>query len=328
MLEESARQVFDTHCGPDVVRAIEAGGPVGTLWQELESVGFADALRPETGGGAGLSWSDVGVVLMQAGAYALPVPLGQTMAMRAVMSGTDISGPITIAPVPAQRTKDGVFLRTVPFGRVAAATVAMVEGDWVLLPVGSAQVTPAPVHGSLTADLTWMATPAPTPLPGIDWVALGALLTAVTMAGTMMRVLDMTVAYVVDRQQFGKPIGRQQAVQQQLAVMAEEVYAARMAASLGLSLPDIRTGAALAKSRVSEAAAKVGPIAHAVHGAIGIAAETDLNLFTRRLIEGRTHYGNANHWYKVLGQAALDSGQGPFEHVDALARTKRLPRDI
>jgi alkylation response protein AidB-like acyl-CoA dehydrogenase len=45
----------------------------------------------------------------------------------------------------------------------------------------------------------------------------------------------MTVAYAGDRAQFGKPIAKLQAVQQQLAVMAEQVVMARMAAQLGCS---------------------------------------------------------------------------------------------
>ena len=44
-------------------------------------------------------------------------------------------------------------------------------------------------------------------------------------------------------------------------------------------------------------------MAHAVHGAIGITAELDLQLYTRRLHEGRADYGAEGHWHRVVGGA-------------------------
>jgi acyl-CoA dehydrogenase len=94
--------------------------------------------------------------------------------------------------------------------------------------------------------------------------------------------------------------------------MAEQVFAARIAAELGCAgagagpLPQ-PLRAAVAKARASEAAAIVAPIAHAVHGAIGITAELDLQLHTRRIHEWRADYGSELHWNRVLGRALLDA---------------------
>ena len=115
------------------------------------------------------------------------------------------------------------------------------------------------------------------------------------MAGAMQRVLEATLAYANDRAQFGKSIGKFQAVQQQLSVMAEQVFAARMAAEIGCAGDGIAPHplrAAVAKARASEAAEKVVAIAHAVHGAIGVTAEYDLQLHTRRLQEWRADFGS------------------------------------
>ncbi|MDQ6640444.1 MAG: hypothetical protein M3Z15_12395, partial [Pseudomonadota bacterium] len=68
--------------------------------------------------------------------------------------------------------------------------------------------------------------------------------------------------------------------------------------------------AALAKARTSEAAALVAPMAHAVHGAIGITAELDLQLYTRRLHEGRADFGAETHWNRILGRALLAADAG------------------
>lgn len=142
---------------------------------------------------------------------------------------------------------------------------------------------------------------------GLDDTAR-ALLLAAAISGAADRVLAMTVVYAGERSQFGKPIGRQQALQQQLAVMAEDCVAVRMAVELGAAsdTPDpLRVAAA--KSVASAAAPRVANTAHAVHGAIGISAEYDLQLYTRRLHEWRVALGAETRWNRDLGHALLAS---------------------
>jgi acyl-CoA dehydrogenase len=59
--------------------------------------------------------------------------------------------------------------------------------------------------------------------------------------------------------------------------------------------------AAIAKHGASLAAGQVAAIAHAVHGAIGISEEYDLQLLTRRLHGWRLADGSEGHWAGVLG---------------------------
>ena len=93
--------------------------------------------------------------------------------------------------------------------------------------------------------------------------------------------------------------------------MAEQVWAARMAAQLafqgrdGLPQPLL---AALGKARASLAVARVADIAHAVHGAIGVTEEYDLQLYTRRLREWRLAAGSESHWHARIGAHALADG--------------------
>lgn len=69
--------------------------------------------------------------------------------------------------------------------------------------------------------------------PGAEAAAAAqAVLHAAAIAGAADRLLAMCVDYAGQRVQFGRPIGRQQALQQQLAVMAEDVVAARLACEL------------------------------------------------------------------------------------------------
>jgi alkylation response protein AidB-like acyl-CoA dehydrogenase len=135
------------------------------------------------------------------------------------------------------------------------------------------------------------------------------LLLAAALAGAADTVLRMTVAYANDRVQFGKPIGRQQALQQQMAVMAEDCVAMRIAveqaAGRGQWPDPLR--AAVAKTIAAAAAPRIANTAHAVHGAIGISAEHDLQLFTRRLHEWRLDGGSETMWNRAIGRAVLDS---------------------
>lgn len=133
------------------------------------------------------------------------------------------------------------------------------------------------------------------------------LLLAAAISGAADRVLTMTAGYANERNQFGKPIGRQQALQQQIAVMAEECVAVRLAVALAGegALDPVRV--ACAKAVASAAAPRIANTAHAVHGAIGISAEYDLQLYTRRLHAWRLDEGAESHWNRRIGQAMLAS---------------------
>ena len=140
-----------------------------------------------------------------------------------------------------------------------------------------------------------------------------ACLMAAQMAGALQRVMEMTLQYANDRQQFGRAIGKFQAIQHQLAVMAEQVMAARMAAQLGCQatgLHPVRVNVAVAKARANEAAVEVAALAHSIFGAIGFTAEHDLQLYTRRLHAWRQAAGTESYWHEVLGRAVLQSPHG------------------
>lgn len=138
--------------------------------------------------------------------------------------------------------------------------------------------------------------------------ALAATLAAGEMAGAMIAVQAMTVDYALVRKQFGREIGRFQAIQHQLAVMAEETTAARIAAEaafVGPAAEASETRAAAAKLRCGEAATQVAAIAHAVHGAIGVSEEFSLHPYTRRLRELALAHGGETWWATRLGDWAF-----------------------
>lgn len=317
LFADAARQVLADQCTPDVVRAIEAAGraapEAAALWAQLEATGLADALLPEDQGGAGLGLTEVFGVLEQCGAHALPLPLAETLLARALLVASGVERPVgSIALAHGTRMADGgLRCPLVRSGAVAASVLVQAEGVWQLLPVDGAQVKPQAL--ALDAAFTWTATQAqaaPRVAVPADVFTLQAALIAAQMAGALMVVFQRTLQYANERQQFGRPIGKFQAIQHQLAVMSEHVFAARMAAQLGCSgaqalhLPD-RLRVATAKARCSEAALAVSEFAHAIHGAIGFTAEYELQLFTRRLHAWRQSAGSESYWHDVAGEALL-----------------------
>jgi acyl-CoA dehydrogenase len=321
LFADAVAQLLADQCTPAIVREIEAQANAGggassraqTLWQHLDNAGFADALVPEAQGGAGLSLSEVFPVLLLCGQHAVPVPLVQTMFARALLAqgGVDVPrGSITLAS--ARTDADGGLLcDAVAGGRVADAVLVSHDGHAHLMKVSDA--TASASSFALDATLHWSAAAkaaAPRLATAPDVQLFTACINAAQLAGALLEVFNRTLQYANDRIQFGRPIGKFQAIQHQLSVISEHAFAARMAAQLGCSAPGIvpdRLRVAVAKARTSEAALEVAGLSHSVHGAIGFTQEFDLQLFTRRLHHWRQTGGSESHWHSVVGAALLDS---------------------
>jgi acyl-CoA dehydrogenase len=131
------------------------------------------------------------------------------------------------------------------------------------------------------------------------------------MSGSLESVLAQTVEHARQRKQFGKPISKFQAIQQQLAVLAGETAAAARACELAIEALEARgslTEIAVAKARVGDAAGIGAEIAHQVHGAIGFTREHALHCYTRRLWSWRDEFGPEVYWQRELGREVARCG--------------------
>lgn len=352
LFADAAERLFAQTCTPALIRQVEQDGHLAAApaWQACEAAGFAEALVPEAAGGAGLTLADALPVVMAAGRHLCPYPIAHTLLARAWLSragwavgASDASaaaapaasasaaaasaasssapaplGAIALAPHGLVRRGNRITGRNVPWARVADHVLARIDGQPWLLPLRAAQIQATGVHGSLDADVSWALADAEHIASDEPLDTLSAASYAGLLAGAMERVLAMTLDYANQRTQFGKPIGRFQAVQQQISVMAEHVWAARMAAQLAFQgdagIPQAQL-AALGKARASQAAPIVADIAHAVHGAIGVTEEYDLQLYTRRLREWRLAGGSESYWHERIGSHALASGVDALTYV-------------
>jgi len=333
MIADSVEHILQDCCDPQRVRQVEAdprGNVASAMWEVLEQSGFIDALCPEHMGGAGLGWREAAPIVFACGRHALPLPMAATMLVRAVLAETSVdapSEPVAIASAADVLDDGTVRADAVPYGLTARwVLVSLPVGDR-LLPIDGASRSPFGGRGTLSANIRWPAVPANSiPLssktnPAVCWRATAAALVAAQMAGAMQRVTAMAIEHANNRNQFGKPIGRQQAIQQQISIMAAQTFAARMAASIALGGAGWRVHpntAAVAKARAGEAAVQVAAIGHAVHGAIGITEEFDLQLFTRRLNEWRGEYGGESYWNGILGRTLLEGAMSPLDFTRIL----------
>ncbi|QNP47312.1 acyl-CoA dehydrogenase family protein [Diaphorobacter aerolatus] len=316
LFADAAREVLADQCSPEVVRAIEAHGnaapETAALWEQLEATGLADAMLAEEQGGAGLGLGAVFGVLEQCGAHALPLPLADTMLVRAMLAASSVDKPAgRIVLASGMRVDSGISAPLVRNARVAQSVLLQVDGESRLLGLEGATLGDQAL--ALDAAVQWSHAQwqsARVVQAGADVRTAQAAVVAAQMAGALKTVFDRTLQYANERQQFGRPIGKFQAIQHQLAVMSEHVFASRMAAQLGCSgagiVPD-RLRVATGKARCSQAALAVSETAHAIHGAIGFTEEYDLQLFTRRLHAWRQTAGSEAYWHNVAGAALLDA---------------------
>jgi len=139
------------------------------------------------------------------------------------------------------------------------------------------------------------------------------LMRAQQMVGAMERCLDHALRYAMERKQFGRPIGKFQAVQMMLAEAAGHHAAATAAADLAAEAygtAQLDFAVAVAKSRVGEAAGKVAEICHQVHGAMGFTQEHPLHFATRRLWSWRDEFGHEPFWQARIGRLVCERGGG------------------
>lgn len=324
MFAEAIEDILRDQCTPAVVRAVEAGGSPQPLWDSIASAGFLELLAPEEAGGAGLPLPELFPVLSHFGRYAVPVPAAQAIAARALVApgGALPPGLLTLAPALRRAADGSLVTPLVPFGSSAQYVLAADGERLLLLDAAAARRDATGIAHSQLATLMWRNAAAAQAIAGdaAAFAPLAAAVHAALLSGAMSRVLEMTLQYCNDRVQFGKSLGKFQAVQHQLSVVTEQVAAACVGAEAAFQSAG-RTPrllpAAMAKARASEAAVLVANTAHGLHGAIGVTDEYDLQLLTRRLHEWRMAHGSETHWNRLIGEQVLASAMTLCEFVRA-----------
>lgn len=350
LIRATARGLLESRSGTAGARAMadEPAGYSAALWKEMVELGWTGLALPEVHGGVGAGFLELCLVVEELGRFQVPSPLVSTVvccglplarygteAQRAEWLGAIVRGRVMSA-VPgrwdgtgdeiAAVERDGGFVLDgtalfVPYAHAAEDLLVVPgEGPALLVDAASPGVGREPLD-AVGADRPHRvrfdgvtvphdrALPAGRPVAeAID--AYGAAATCAAMVGAAQRVLDMTVAYAAEREQFGRPIGGFQAVQHHCANMAVDVLSSRFMAyeaiwrlSVGL---EAAAEVSMAKAWVSEACRRVCDTGHQVHGAIGFTHEHDLHLFSGQMAAWALAFGDADHhWSHVAGHLGL-----------------------
>jgi 3-oxocholest-4-en-26-oyl-CoA dehydrogenase beta subunit len=349
LIRASAREFLADRSDPATVRAVANGdtAAITELWKEVVDLGWPALAISEEHGGAGLTFSDLAVLLEELGSSIAPTPVVESAITSWVLErfGSEsiksdllpqvATGDILITPaivesdaswnassarVAATRSGSSLVItgekRFVAFAEQATHALTLVRTDndepaLVVIPIWKAdgvEQTPLDhVSGVPVSSITFneveipessiVATGEQAIKATEELVAAGGVARAAQLAGLGKAVLDATVEYTANREQFGQPVGSFQAVQHHLAEMAiaaKQVNHLVHSAAWSFSQDGYSVErAAQAKIAASDKIANLCWTAHQCHGAIGFTWEHDLHLYTRRALAWKTDYGDA-----------------------------------
>ena len=312
------RILTDTLDKADIDLAEEKRLLPAALHDALVENGITLMLVPEEQGGIGASLGDAAAILRLIGDAAAPGPILETMLGQKLLAdaGFDLADRLvslvfaeTVALPAANATQwDEAALYDVPWPQAvdhilviaregdAARLIVTNAGDWTAAPLADAAGEP---RDNLSAASITIRSAS---LPNYDALLRTAgILRGAQILGAIEWSFRRTVEYAGERKQFGREIGKFQAVQQMLAELAAHLLASSSiteAAAEGQS-PGL---VAASRSRLGDAVDATITIAHQVHGAMGFSLEYALNSRTRRLMAWRDDYGSVLHWRRALAE--------------------------
>lgn len=320
-LERLLSQAVDTK----LLAAAENGESIRPFCDAIEDLGLAWAMVSEEAGGAGLGWMEVAGLFETMGYYAAPCSTGEEIAANRALDNAEMPLPDRAPVIAAER------LRLDPnTGRVSGVCTFAWAGETLLLAVAS---SPSSANLCLLDVASGAVSPLQTvgrdprsrcvfedtqpfaisraPVDPESLISGLAIVRAGQISGALSRILTLSIEYANTRVQFGRPIGKFQAVQHMIAELSAEAAAARAGLQLAARALDAGCGweaAAIAKIRASLAAGKGAMLAHEVHGAIGVTEEHVLHHLTRRLWQWRDEAGSEHDWSEKLGRLHLSRG--------------------
>ncbi|CAN3128013.1 Alkylation response protein AidB-like acyl-CoA dehydrogenase [Mycobacterium sp. smrl_JER01] len=296
---------------------------VTNLWSELAALGALGLVVPEEFGGAGASYIEQVLALEELGRAAAPGPVSETAVVAAVIgryAGTEIqqrwlpgvSGGSALLSVSlgdqdlvtygevsdAVLVADGHVLHLVPAQSISWSAVSAQDPTRCL------------ARAAFDLDASTVLTEDPEALQYANAAAyVGA---AAQLVGCAQALLDMTVSYSMQREQFGKVIGSFQAIKHKLADSAVAIEAARSltwaaAYALAHGTDDALAMCHAAKGAASAAGSQVNATALQVHGGIGFTWEHDLHLWLKRCAALERAHGASYEHREELGAKLIES---------------------
>ena len=287
------------------------------LWRELADLGWPGVAIAEEFGGGGLGVIEL-ATLLEEGGYALansPLLASAACAIAIQEAGNEAQKAEWLPKLATGEATGSFGVDTRIFPDVVDSdviVVAALDGRSVsLVETAAAVVTeietidPTRRYGAVGLG------EGSEPMPGNAFAAqsLAAVITSAELVGICQRALEMTVEYVKERRQFGRPVGSFQAVQHRCAQMLLHTEAARSVTYFAAWAADadraqLDRAAALAKSSASKAGVEVTASAIQAHGGIGFTWEADVHWFYKRAQLDAAYMGGAKEHRARLTELA------------------------
>jgi len=300
-LQESVNTFLVNECTPEHLRKLVCTETRRdpTRWHKLAKLGLAGFFVPEDLGGLGLNEVDFILIAEACGAAALPETLVEQAAVIApllvdcpagamrddVLSSFSAGSTQLAIQMPGAFTVNDAHVADALVFAGNASSAMMTRQDGIN---SKAQSSIDPLRCLFEVDVA-----AGEQLGSNGdhlWAKAferGALFTAAQLAGLAQTMIDMTVTYAQERQQFGKPIGSFQAVKHHLASAQVAISFARpvvyrAAHAVSCEMPNLSTAVSHAKIAAGDAAMAASKAAIQCHGAMGYTFEVDLHLWMKR----------------------------------------------
>jgi alkylation response protein AidB-like acyl-CoA dehydrogenase len=293
-IKRTAKDLLATRSSLESVReAAESATYDEAIWREFCELGWPGVAVGEEHGGGGLGYVELAALLEESGYALVNGPLlGSVMCASAVAEcGSDAQKAEWLPRLSSGQARGAFGQAGQLIADAAEAQVAVVEkeGSLQLLGNPSASATSVKSIDPTRRYATLDAGDGSEPMPGDAQVAIdvAAVLVSAEIVGVCRRALDMTLEYVKERKQFGRPVGSFQAVQHRCAQMLLHTEGARATTYFAAWAADadrerLPEAASLAKSAASKAGLEVGASAIQAHGGIGFTWEADVHWFYKR----------------------------------------------
>ena len=280
-------------------------------WAQLAELGWTGAAVAEEHGGAGLSFLEEGVLHEEAGRALLHAPLWSTSSLVTFLAAEDQA---TVASGEASWT---LALGPLVPDLDTATHVAVVGGDTVSELEGAVREVLATRDetrplGVVSGGEAGRALFSSDVLPALRARSLAILALEAVGAGT--RALELSVAYVKEREQFGRRIGTYQAVSHPLASSHAELELARSLAwwaawCVATDDVDASVAAAAAKADAADAAVLACERAIQAHGGIGFTWEHVLHRLYKRALWIQSWEASSAQLRLEVASHLLDGGR-------------------
>jgi len=330
MLAETVERMLLEACTPAHLRKLATSGEAfdPDRWRRIAAMGLPGMNAPVELAGSGLDEVAAVLIAEACGRVALPEPLTEHAGVAApLLAATGAGGELLEAAVDGEKLLAiGHPVNPLVAGADRAAAFLLEhQGEVHLVPADAVQLRRRESLDEFRRlfEVSWTPTPA-TRIADAEqgrrlWAEAlerGALLTAAQALGLARGAIELAVEYAKVREQFGKPIGVNQAVKHILADQQVKLSFARpvvLAAAADFAAADLVSSGRVSHAKLAATAAAESATRAAVQvfGAIGITFEAGVHFYVKRALALTAAWGGKAFHRERAARRVFEAPIGP-----------------